>query len=323
MSYRKKNIFVAGHSGMVGSSLCSLLSKDPLNNILTVSKNELNLTSQPKVNNFFKKNKIDEVYLAAAKVGGIYANQIYPADFIYSNMIIQNNIIFACYENKVDKMLFLGSSCIYPKDTSQPINENQLLTGNLEPTNEPYAIAKIAGIKMCESFNRQYGTDFRSVMPTNLYGPNDNFNPENSHVLPALINKFVIAAKNEDLNVEIWGSGKPKREFLHVDDFALAAVHLMKINKKEYNSKVPITCSHINIGSGIDISIEELSNLIARLCNYKGQIILDKTKPDGMMRKLLDIGLITSLGWSPSISLEEGILNTIEWYKANQDSLRT
>ena len=324
MSHRKiKNIFVAGHLGMVGSSLCSLLSKNPSNNILTITRAELDLTSQSMVSSFFKKNEIDEVYLAAAKVGGIYANETYPADFIYSNLIIQNNIIFSCYENKVNKMLFLGSSCIYPKETSQPIKEHQLMTGHLEPTNEPYAIAKIAGIKMCESFNRQYGTDFRSVMPTNLYGPNDNFNPENSHVLPALIRKFVSATENEDLNVEIWGSGKPKREFLHVDDFALAAVHLMQINKKEYDSQVPTTCSHINIGSGSDISIEELSNLIGKLCNYKGEIIFNKTKPDGMMKKLLDISLISNLGWSPSISLEQGILQTIKWYKANKDTLRS
>ena len=319
---KNSKIFLAGHNGMVGSSILKILKKKNYKKIITQNKNKLDLTNQENINSFFENNQIDEVYLAAAKVGGIYANQTYPADFIYSNLTIQNNIIYACYKHKIRKLLFLGSSCIYPKNTSQPIKESQLLTGYLEPTNEPYAIAKIAGIKMCESFNRQYDTDFRSVMPTNLYGPNDNFNPKNSHVLPGLISKFIFAVQNNSPNVVIWGSGRPKREFLHVNDFAEAAVHLMEISKSDFYSKVKDSCSHINIGSGQDISIEDLSKLIAKITKYDGEIIFDLSKPDGMMRKLLDINLIKSFGWSPSISLEDGIKETISWYLKNQNNVR-
>jgi GDP-L-fucose synthase len=309
----KTRIFILGHKGMVGSALVRLLQKQNVE-LITKEKKELNLLNQQDVENFFKNQKIDQVYLAAAKVGGIHANNIYPAEFIYKNLMIQNNVIHSAFLNGVKKLLFLGSSCIYPKDAIQPIKENELLTGKLEPTNEPYAIAKIAGIKMCESYNRQYGEshniDYRSIMPTNLYGPGDNYHPENSHVIPSLIYRFHEAKINNFKNVIIWGSGKARREFLYVDDMAKASVNLMNLDKKTYNNKSSLTCSHINVGSSNDLTIKELSEIIKNVIGYKGKIIFDPTKPDGVPRKLLDSKLINDLGFKPKISLKEGLIKT-------------
>jgi GDP-L-fucose synthase len=309
----KTRIFILGHKGMVGSALVRLLQKQNVE-LITKEKKELNLLNQQDVENFFKNQKIDQVYLAAAKVGGIHANNIYPAEFIYKNLMIQNNVIHSAFLNGVKKLLFLGSSCIYPKDAIQPIKENELLTGKLEPTNEPYAIAKIAGIKMCESYNRQYGEshniDYRSIMPTNLYGPGDNYHPENSHVIPSLIYRFHEAKINNFKNVIIWGSGKARREFLYVDDMAKASVNLMNLDKKTYNNKSSLTCSHINVGSSNDLTIKELAEIIKNVIGYKGKIIFDPTKPDGVPRKLLDSTLINDLGFKPKISLKEGLIKT-------------
>ncbi len=300
-------IYIAGHRGMVGSSILRNLKKSGEQKIVTRSKSELDLTNQQKVLNFFMKIKPKQVYLAAAKVGGIFANDNMPADFIYQNLIIQSNIIFSAYKSGVKKLLFLGSSCIYPKNIKQPMKENDLLTGLLEPTNEPYAISKIAGIKLCESFNRQYGLDYRSIMPTNLYGPGDNYNEKNSHVIPALIRRFHEAKINNEPKIIIWGTGKPRREFLYVDDMAEASIYLMNLNEKIYFEKVKPRLSHVNVGYGKDISINELSNLISSLIGYKGKIIYDKTKPDGPYQKLMDSNLINSLGWQPKTSLKEGL----------------
>ncbi len=298
---------------MVGSALVRLLQKQNVE-LITKEKKELNLLNQQDVENFFKNQKIDQLYLAAAKVGGIHANNIYPAEFIYKNLMIQNNVIHSAFLNGVKKLLFLGSSCIYPKDAIQPIKENELLTGKLEPTNEPYAIAKIAGIKMCESYNRQYGEshniDYRSIMPTNLYGPGDNYHPENSHVIPSLIYRFHEAKINNFKNVIIWGSGKARREFLYVDDMAKASVNLMNLDKKTYNNKSSLTCSHINVGSSNDLTIKELAEIIKNVVGYQGKIIFDPTKPDGVPRKLLDSTLINDLGFKPKISLKEGLIKT-------------
>jgi GDP-L-fucose synthase len=313
----KTRIFILGHKGMVGSALVRLLQKQNVE-LITKEKKELNLLNQQDVENFFKNQKIDQVYLAAAKVGGIHANTMYPAEFIYKNLMIQNNVIHSAFLNGVKKLLFLGSSCIYPKDAIQPIKENELLTGKLEPTNEPYAIAKIAGIKMCESYNRQYGEshniDYRSIMPTNLYGPGDNYHPENSHVIPSLIYRFHEAKINNFKNVIIWGSGKAKREFLYVDDMAKASVNLMNLDKKTYNNKSSLTCSHINVGSSNDLAIKELAEIIKNVVGYKGKIIFDPTKPDGVSRKLLDSTLINDLGFKPKISLKEGLIKTYQAY---------
>jgi GDP-L-fucose synthase len=309
----KTRIFILGHKGMVGSALVRLLQKQNVE-LITKEKKELNLLNQQDVENFFKNQKIDQLYLAAAKVGGIHANNIYPAEFIYKNLMIQNNVIHSAFLNGVKKLLFLGSSCIYPKDAIQPIKENELLTGKLEPTNEPYAIAKIAGIKMCESYNRQYGEshniDYRSIMPTNLYGPGDNYHPENSHVIPSLIYRFHEAKINNFKNVIIWGSGKARREFLYVDDMAKASVNLMNLDKKTYNNKSSLTCSHINVGSSNDLTIKELAEIIKNVVGYQGKIIFDPTKPDGVPRKLLDSTLINDLGFKPKISLKEGLIKT-------------
>ena len=306
-----KNIFVAGHKGMVGSSLTrKLLEND--DNIFTAERSDLDLTNQKELNKFFLKNKINHIYLAAAKVGGILANDNYPAEFIYQNLQIQMSVIHSAYTSGVGSLLFLGSSCIYPKLAKQPMNEDMLLTGKLEDTNEPYAIAKIAGIKMCESYNRQYGTDFRCVMPTNLYGPRDNFNLENSHVIPALISKFHHAKKNDSKVVEVWGTGQAKREFIHVDDLADACIFIMNINKKDYQKFIPQRNSHVNIGSGEDISIKELANLVAEIVGFSGKILFDKNKPDGTPRKVLDVGLIESLGWKNKINLRRGIETTFK-----------
>ena len=318
---KKTNIFIAGHNGMVGSSILKILKKDHSNNLITINKKNLDLTIQSNVNQFFKENKIDQVYLTAGKVGGINANNLYPADFIYQNIMLLTNVINASFHNNVKKLLFFGSSCVYPKYASQPIAEESLLSGPLETTNEPYAIAKIAGLKLCESFNRQFGKshgiDFRSVMPTNLYGPNDNYHSTNSHVLPSLIKKFHRAKKLKQKTVNLWGTGKPKREFLFVDDLSRACILLMNINKKKYSKKISKYCSHINIGSGYDITIKELSLKVAKTIGYTGKIVFDKSKPDGTPRKLLISDKITSLGWKPKVSLNKGLEITYNDYCKN------
>ena len=310
-------IFVAGHKGMVGSSLARLLKKEDVE-IITKDKNDLNLLNQENVKNFFKNEKIDQVYLAAAKVGGIYANNTYPADFIYQNLMIQNNVIHNAFLNGVKKLLFLGSSCIYPKNTNQPMKEEQLLTGKLEQTNEPYAIAKIAGIKLCESYNRQYGKshniDYRCVMPTNLYGPGDNYDLENSHVIPGLIQRFHKAKINNSSSVTVWGTGKPRREFLYVEDMARASIHLMNIDKKIYGKYTLPMCSHINVGSGEDITIKELAETIKEVVEFKGEINFYLSKPDGVSKKLLSSEKIFSLGFKPTTNLKKGLAKTYQDY---------
>tara|TARA_E500000178_G_scaffold356493_2_gene434819 strand:- start:1911 stop:2870 length:960 start_codon:yes stop_codon:yes gene_type:complete len=315
-------VFIAGHNGMVGSSILRKLSKNKKIKILVKSRKELDLLDEKKVEDFFKKEHIDQVYYAAARVGGIHANDKYPADFIIENLKIQNNILIFAQKYGVDRLLFLGSSCIYPKLAKQPIQETELLSGYLESTNEPYAIAKIAGIKMCESINRQYQTDFRSVMPTNLYGPKDNFHPKNSHVLPALLDRFHRAKMKKSKSMHVWGSGNALREFMHVDDLAAACIHVMQIEKDLFWKNLNPRLSHINIGTGEDHTIRELADLIKNIVNYEGDVLFDTTKPDGTPRKLLDNGLIKRLGWKHKISLEEGIKSTYEWYKENFDSLR-
>lgn len=305
-------IFVAGHRGMVGSSIVRELEKDPSNRIITASHDDLDLTNQSRVNEFFAKNEIDQVYLSAAKVGGIHANNIYPAEFIYQNLMIEANIIHAAHSSNVQKLLFLGSSCIYPKLTEQPIGENALLTGMLEPTNEPYAIAKITGIKLCESYNRQYGRNYRSVMPTNLYGPGDNYHSENSHVIPALIRRFHEAKERNAREVIAWGSGTPMREFLYVDDMAKASVFIMNLDSEKYRLNTEPMLSHINVGTGNDCSIRELTEKIAQVVGYEGKIEWDTSKPDGTPRKLLDVSLIEQLGWKAETNLEEGLIKTYD-----------
>ena len=312
-----KKVFIAGHNGMVGRALCKILRTNLKIQIITKDKKHLNFIDQHQVRNFFKKNKIDEVYIAAAKVGGIMANYNYPADFIYQNIMIQSNIIEAAFSSGVKKILFLGSSCIYPKFAEQPIVEDSLLKSSLEKTNEPYAIAKIAGLKMCESFNRQFGTDFRSVMPTNLYGPWDNFHLKNSHVMPALIRRFYEAKINNSKEIILWGTGEPLREFLHVDDMAEACVHVMSLDKNIFFQNNNF--SHINIGSGSDISIKDLAMLICDIVGFKGKIKWDKDKPDGTPKKLMDSSRLYSLGWKPKIDLKSGIKNTYEWFLANKN----
>ena len=316
-----ERIFIAGHRGLVGSAIFRLLKDSTNHELITIGHKELDLTNQALVKEFFSKNKITQVYLAAAKVGGIYANDNYPADFIYQNLLIQSNIIYSAYKYGVKKLLFLGSSCIYPKLANQPINEKELLNGYLEKTNEPYAIAKIAGIKLCESLNRQYSKsheiDYRSIMPTNIYGPGDNYHPENSHVIPALIRR-IHEAKIKDLrNVQIWGTGKAKREFLFVDDLASASIHIMNLGKEMfYNNNDPM-CSHINVGTGEDLTIKELALKIKEVIGYSGDLIFDTTKPDGTPRKLLDIKKLTKLGWGYKTKLMEGLKITYEDYKLN------
>jgi len=313
----KPIIFIAGHKGMVGSALVSLLQTQDVE-LIKKKKNELDLLNQKDVQNFFKNQKIDQVYLAAAKVGGIHANNTYPADFIYENLMIEINVIHSAFLSGVKKLLFLGSSCIYPKNANQPIKEEELLSGKLEPTNEPYAIAKIAGVKMCESYNRQFGKshgiDYRSLMPTNLYGPGDNYHPENSHVIPGLIYRFHEAKINNLPKVTVWGSGIPEREFLYVDDMARASVHIMNIDKETYDKHTSSICSHINTGSGKDISIKELAETIKEVVNFNGEIDFDPSKPDGNPRKLLDSKKIKNIGFKPEISLKEGLIKTYKAY---------
>jgi GDP-L-fucose synthase len=312
----KKKIFIAGHKGMVGSSLLRFL-KDQKLVIIIKEREELDLLDQIQVNNFFENHKIDQVYLAAARVGGIYANISYPAKFIYENLMIQNNVIHGAFLNGVKKLLFLGSSCIYPKNFNQPMKEEDLLAGKLEETNEPYAIAKIAGIKMCESYNRQYGKshgiDYRSIMPTNLYGPGDNYHPQNSHVIPGLIFRFHKAKVNNLSKVIIWGTGRAKREFLYVDDLAKASIFLMNLEKKIYDKQVAPMRSFLNIGSGQEISIKKLAETIKEVVGFKGEIEYDSSKPDGNLRKLIDSQRIKNLGFKPEIEFKEGLMRT---YKA-------
>ena len=315
----KIKIFVAGHSGMVGSSIVKLLLKKRQKNIITKSHSELDLTKQTDVVNFFKKKKIDQIYLAAAKVGGIYANSKFPAEFIYKNLMIETNIINSAFLCGIKKILFLGSSCIYPKKNKIPINEEDLLSGKLEITNEPYAIAKIAGIKLCESYNRQYGKshnlDYRSVMPSNLYGPGDNYDLKSSHVIPALIKKFHVAKKRKLPFVVVWGSGKPKREFLHVDDLANACIHVMNLKKKLYYENISPLSTHINVGSGNEISIRKLAELIKKIVGYNGNIKFDRSKPDGTLSKLMNNTRITKLNWKNKINLEDGIKEVYSEFK--------
>jgi len=302
-------IYIAGHRGMVGSALVRNLKAHGFTNLIYRTRQELNLCIQQDVDAFFEEEKPEYVFLAAAKVGGIQANNTYRADFIYENLMVQNNIIHAAYKNKVKKLMFLGSSCIYPKLAPQPLKEEYLLTGALEYTNEPYAIAKIAGIKMCESYHKQYGCNFISVMPTNLYGPNDNYDLNNSHVLPALLRKFHDAKESNAPSVTVWGTGSPRREFMHADDMADACVHLMKTYDGD---------KFVNLGVGVDISIKELALLIKEIVDYQGELVFDTTKPDGTPRKLMDVSYLHSLGWTHKINLEQGIKNVYAEFKENK-----
>lgn len=315
-------IYIAGHQGMVGSAIIRELERRGFQNIVTRARSELDLSNQAAVRDFFAAEKIDYVVLAAAKVGGIHANNTYPAEFIYQNLMIEANVIHEAWRSGVQRLLFLGSSCIYPKHANQPMKESELLTGALEPTNEPYAVAKIAGIKLCESYNRQYGTHYRSVMPTNLYGPNDNFHPENSHVISALVRRFHEAKMNDEKDVVVWGSGKVFREFLHVDDMAAACLHVMALPDDVYDELTDPMLSHINLGTGNDISIKELSEIIKEVAGYKGGVKFDVSMPDGAPRKLLNINRLMDLGWEPKITLGEGLRNTYQWFLDNYDALR-
>ena len=318
----KKRIYVAGHRGMVGSAICRQLSlRDDIELVVKTHK-ELDLTVQKDVDAFFEQEKIDQVYLAAAKVGGIYANNTFPAEFIYQNLMIESNIIHSAHKAGIQKLLFLGSSCIYPKFAEQPMNESALLTGILEPTNEPYAIAKIAGIKLCESYNRQYGRDYRSVMPTNLYGINDNFHPENSHVIPALMRRFHEAKESGAPEVVVWGTGTPMREFLYVDDMAAASVHVMELDEAIYQQNTQPMLSHINVGTGVDCSIREMAETMASVVGYQGKIVFDATKPDGTPRKLMDVTRLKNLGWQYRYNLHEGLSLTYKWFIENINSFR-
>jgi GDPmannose 4,6-dehydratase/GDP-L-fucose synthase len=320
-------IYLAGHRGMVGGAILRLLEARRAAGeeieLVTATHSELDLIDQARVAAFMAEWAPDVVILAAAKVGGIHANNTYPAEFIYENLMIECNVIHQAFEAGVRKLLQLGSSCIYPKAVSQPMAEDALLTGILEPTNEPYAIAKIAGIKLCESYNRQHGTDYRSVMPTNLYGPGDNFHPENSHVLPALIRRFHEAVQEARDEVTIWGSGRPMREFLHVDDMAKASLFVLDLDKSTYDTNTEPTLSHINVGTGEDISILQLAQLVARVTGYRGRIVTDTSKPDGTMRKLMDVSRLGDMGWRASIRLEDGIAQTYQWFLKHQDEFRS
>lgn len=315
-------VFVAGHRGMVGSAIVRRLQGQGLRRLITATHAELDLTNQASVQAFFDTHEIAHVVLAAARVGGIHANNTYPADFIYDNLAMQANVIHAAHTHGIQHLLFLGSSCIYPRLAPQPMREDALLTGTLESTNEPYAIAKIAGIKLCESYNRQHGRDYRSVMPTNLYGPGDNYHPENSHVIPALLRRFHAAVQAGAPEVVIWGSGTPMREFLHVDDMAAACVHVMQLDADTYRQHTQPMLSHINVGTGVDCTIRELAETIARVTGYTGRLVWDTTKPDGTPRKLMDVSRLASLGWRVSIGLEDGLRDAYRWFLAHQTDAR-
>ena len=319
---RTSKIYVSGHRGMVGSAIVRRLQADGFNNIVVRTHDELDLTNQDAVNAFFKEERPDQVYLAAAKVGGIHANNTYPAEFIYQNLMIEVNAIHAAWKHGVQKLLFLGSSCIYPKLAEQPMREDALLTASLEPTNEPYAIAKITGIKLCESYNRQYGVDYRSVMPTNLYGPGDNYHPENSHVIPALIRRFHEAKALNKPDVIIWGTGTPRREFLYVDDMATASTHVMYLDKCVYDKYTSPMQSHINVGYGDDVTIADLAHAVSDAIGYSGEIKFDTSKPDGTPRKLMDSGRLNSLGWKPHVNLQNGLKKAYADFMAHADNLR-
>lgn len=319
---KTSKIYVAGHRGMVGSAIVRKLQVDGFNNIVVRTHAELDLTNQEAVDAFFKEEGPDQVYLAAAKVGGIHANNTYPAEFIYQNLMMEANVIHAAWKHDVHKLLFLGSSCIYPKLVEQPMREDALLTATLEPTNEPYAIAKIAGIKLCESYNRQYDVDYRSVMPTNLYGPGDNYHPENSHVIPALIRRFHEAKVLNKPDVIIWGTGTPRREFLYVDDMATASVHVMNLDKLVYDKYTFPMQSHINVGYGDDVTIADLAYAVGESVGYSGEIKFDTSKPDGTPRKLMDSERLNSLGWKPQVDLNSGLKKAYADFMAHADSLR-
>jgi len=307
-------IYIAGHRGLVGSAIVRQLESRGFTNLLTRTHKELDLTNQAQVQYFFKQEKPDYVILAAAKVGGIHANNTYPADFIYQNIMIEANIINSAYENKVKRLLFLGSTCIYPKAVEQPMREEAILTDVLESTNEPYALAKIAGIKLCESYNRQYGTDFRSVMPTNLYGINDNFHPENSHVIPALMQRFHQAKVDNDAEVVVWGTGNAMREFLYVDDMAVASLFVLKLNEKTYKANTKPMLSHINVGTGKDVTIRKMAEIMKQVVGYEGNLTFDTTKSDGSPRKLIDVSRLSNMGWKYNVDLEDGLEKTYKWY---------
>jgi GDP-L-fucose synthase len=322
MISKDSKIYVSGHQGMVGSALIRELKIQQFEHVITRSRQQLDLTDQRQVRDFMQAEKPDYVLMAAAKVGGIHANNVYPAEFIYTNLMLECNLIHQAFEAGVKNILFLGSSCIYPKYAQQPMAEEMLLTGTLEPTNEPYAIAKIAGIKLCESYNRQFGTDYRSAMPCNLYGPNDNFNLENSHVIPALIKKIYHAKISNQPSVEVWGSGTALREFLHVDDLAKACIHILKTSKHDYENVVTPMRSHLNVGFGADITISELVRTICDVINYSGTIHYDTNRPDGSPQKLMDTALISSMGWAPDYSLEAGLAQTYLWFLENEKTVR-
>jgi GDPmannose 4,6-dehydratase/GDP-L-fucose synthase len=319
-------VYIAGHRGMVGGAILRRLearvAAGEAITLITATHAELDLTDQAAVRAFMADQRPDVVILAAAKVGGILANNTYPADFIYENLMIECNVIHQAFAAGVTRLLQLGSSCIYPRAARQPMAEDALLTGPLEPTNEPYAIAKIAGIKLCESYNRQHGTDYRSVMPTNLYGPGDNFHPENSHVLPALIRRFHEARAQGRDEVVIWGSGKPRREFLHVDDMAEASLFVLDLDKPTYDANTAPMLSHINVGTGQDVTILKLAQMVARATGYEGRIATDPTKPDGTLRKLMDVRRLEDMGWRAAIALEDGIAGTYQWFLEHQDGFR-
>lgn len=318
-----RKIFVAGSRGMVGSAICRYLDLHCKNvELITKGRKELDLTDQSAVRSFFSNHQIDEVYFAAAKVGGIHANNTYPAEFIHSNLTMECNVIHEAYKSGVTKLLFLGSSCIYPKFSSQPMTESSLLTGLLESTNEPYAVAKIAGIKLCESYNRQYGVDYRSVMPTNLYGENDNFHPENSHVIPSMLRRFHEAKLGNHKEVVVWGTGKPMREFLHVNDMASACSHVMNLDSATYQKHTQSMLSHINVGTGEELTIHELAEIIRKVVGLNAELVFDTSKPDGTPRKLMDVSRLKSLGWQAQITLEEGLTQTYNWFKENQNNYR-
>jgi GDP-L-fucose synthase len=319
---RSTPVFVAGHRGMVGSAIVRRLQALGYTQVVTAARSELDLGSQAQVREFFAARGIGHVVLAAAKVGGIHANNTYPAEFIYENLMIECNVVHAAHCAGIRRLLFLGSSCIYPRQAPQPMREDALLTGVLESTNEPYAIAKIAGIKLCESYNRQYGHDYRSVMPTNLYGPNDNFHPENSHVIPALLRRFHAAVESGAEEVLIWGSGQPLREFLHVDDMAAASVHVMELDDEVYRRHTQPMLSHINVGTGVDCSIRELAETCARVSGFQGRLSFDASKPDGTPRKLMDVSRLRALGWQASIPLEQGLRETYAWFLEHHATAR-